>query len=268
MTIFDEQERRIWAGRADAYAGSFAALCAHPVPQLLDAAGAGAGSRLLDAGTGTGTVAAAAVERGARVTAVDADPGMAARTAADVPAADVRVAALPVLPFPDGEFDATIANFVLNHVGRPRAALAELRRVTRPGGRIAVTIWPAQAAPGQTLLPRAVEAAGVVRPGDLASLAADEEFPRTAQGLADLAREAGLSEVSCTSLDWDHQVAAEVWWSGPAAGVATIGHIVTRQDPQTVAEIKRQFARLSVPFGGPDGVLRLPHTALLAHGRV
>ena len=136
MTIFDEQERRTWAGRADAYAGSFAALCAHPVPPLLDVAGVGPGTRLLDAGTGTGTVAAAAADRGALVTAVDADPDMAARTASNVPAADVRVAALPVLPFADGEFDTAVANFVLNHVGRPRAALAELRRVTRPGGRI------------------------------------------------------------------------------------------------------------------------------------
>ncbi len=35
-----------------------------------------------------------------------------------------------------------LANFVVNHVGLPRAALAELRRVTVPGGRVAVTAWP------------------------------------------------------------------------------------------------------------------------------
>ncbi|MDT0346822.1 class I SAM-dependent methyltransferase [Streptomyces litchfieldiae] len=57
------------------------------------------------------------------------------------PAAEVRLAALPGLPFADGKFDAVLANFVLNHAGRPRAALTELRRVTHPGGRIAVTVW-------------------------------------------------------------------------------------------------------------------------------
>ena len=66
VTAFDAGERRAWAGRAEAYAGSFAKLCAYPVPQLLDAAGVKAWVRVLDVGTGSGTVAAAAVERGPR----------------------------------------------------------------------------------------------------------------------------------------------------------------------------------------------------------
>lgn len=53
----DLHERRAWAGKADAYARSFAKLCAHPVGELLDPAAVGAGTRLLDVGTGTGTVA-------------------------------------------------------------------------------------------------------------------------------------------------------------------------------------------------------------------
>ena len=42
----------------------------------------------------------------------------------------------------DRQFDVVLANFVVNHVGQPRAALAELRRVAVPGGRVAVTAWP------------------------------------------------------------------------------------------------------------------------------
>ena len=97
-----------------AYAASFAKSCAHPIPALLDAAGVAPGLRLLDVGTGCGSVAAAAAERGARVTAVDAQPDMVAWTAQAVPAADVQVAALPHLLYRDGTFDATVANFVLN----------------------------------------------------------------------------------------------------------------------------------------------------------
>lgn len=75
---FDAAEREMWQGRTEAYAGSFARLCAHPVQALLDAAGVGAGTRVLDVGTGTGTAAVAARARGARVSAVDADAGMVA----------------------------------------------------------------------------------------------------------------------------------------------------------------------------------------------
>ncbi|MEU1133587.1 class I SAM-dependent methyltransferase [Streptomyces sp. NPDC005900] len=266
-TAFDTAERQAWAGQAAAYAASFAKLCAYPVPALLRAAGVGEGVRLLDVGTGTGTVAVAAGARGAKVTAVDAEPGMVARAAREAPRADVRCAALPHLPFADGEFDAVVGNFVLNHVGRPRAALAELARVTRPGGRVAVTVWAAPAAPGQALLGRAVQAAGVTRPAHLPPLAAEDDFPRTEQGLAALLERAGLRDGDCETLRWDHRTTPEEWWSGPAAGVATIGQVVTGQTPAVIARIKEHFVTLAAEFAGDDGTLVLPHAALLAHGR-
>ncbi len=57
-------------------------------------------------------------------------------------------AALPELPMTDGAFDAVAANFVINHVGRPSDSVAELARVTRSGGLIAMTVWPAPPAGG------------------------------------------------------------------------------------------------------------------------
>ncbi|MEU4803858.1 methyltransferase domain-containing protein [Actinosynnema sp. NPDC023587] len=60
--------------------------------------------------------------------------GAASRTA---PGVDVWVSALPDLPFADESFDAVVGNFVFNHVGQPRAAVTELRRVTSRGGRVA-----------------------------------------------------------------------------------------------------------------------------------
>ncbi|WP_338058605.1 methyltransferase domain-containing protein [Streptomyces noursei] len=102
-TPFDAGERLAWAGRADAFAAGFGRLCAYTVPRLLDAAGVTEGTRALDAGTGTGTAAAAACARGARVTAVDAEPDMVRSAATAAPGAVVRLAALPHLPFPDGQ---------------------------------------------------------------------------------------------------------------------------------------------------------------------
>ena len=48
QAAFDAAERAMWQGRTEAYAGSFARLCAHPVEALLDAAGVRAGTRVLD----------------------------------------------------------------------------------------------------------------------------------------------------------------------------------------------------------------------------
>ncbi|WP_018350305.1 class I SAM-dependent methyltransferase [Longispora albida] len=265
-TVFDEAERRKWAGKAGAYAAGFAKLCAFPVPALVDAAVAGPGTRLLDVGTGTGTVAAEASARGCTVTAVDADPGMLEAAARAVPDAELLTALLPVLPFPDGEFDAVVANFVLNHVGRPSAAAAELRRVTRPGGRVAATIWAASAGPGQGLLGRAVAAAGVTPPAGLPGLEPGDEFPRTPDGFAALLRDSGLSEVSCELLTWQHRTTAREWWEAAVTGVATIGQTIVSQPPAVIATIKNHFEVLSAEFTAPDGALLLPHTALLAFG--
>ena len=138
---FDTYERELWTGRASAYERGFARLTAHAAGPLLDAAGAGPDTRLLDIGTGPGVVAGAAAARGARVTAVDAEPSMAEAAARNVPGLDVRVAVLPDLPLPDGEFDAVTGNFVIHATGDPAAVLAELRRVLRPGGRLALTTW-------------------------------------------------------------------------------------------------------------------------------
>ncbi|TQF01183.1 methyltransferase domain-containing protein [Kitasatospora acidiphila] len=263
-TPFDAYERQAWAGRAEAFAGSFAPLCAHTVPALLDAAQVAPGDRVLDVGTGTGSVAAAAVERGAAVTAVDAEPSMVELARAAVPAlAAAEVAVLPELPFADETFDAVVGNFVLNHVGQPLAALAELRRVLRPGGRLALTIWAAPAAPGQALLGRAVEATGVTRPAHLPPVSTEFDFPRTADGLAALLTAAGLREAATDTLHWTHRTTPQGWWDGAAAGVGYIGQLLLAQREQTRAEVRRHFDRISQEFTDPDGLLSLPHTALL-----
>ena len=61
---FDSYERGLWTGRADAYEGGFARLTVRAAGPLLDAAGVGAGTEVLDVGTGPGVVAAIAIERG------------------------------------------------------------------------------------------------------------------------------------------------------------------------------------------------------------
>ncbi|MEV4704466.1 class I SAM-dependent methyltransferase [Actinoplanes sp. NPDC049316] len=267
-TAFDEHQRSQWAGRATAYQSSFAALCAHPAAALLDAADVKAGGRVLDAGTGTGTVAALAHARGAHVVAVDAEPSMVALTRRRVPAADVHQAALPRLPFPDHSFDAAVANFVINHVGDPAAAMGELQRVVRPGGRIAVTIWPYPPPPAQRLWTTIFDAAGVERPTDLPRLAPDKDFPRTCVGLSTLLRQAGLTGVGCDTIAWTHRTDPESWWNGPANGIGAPGLVMQRQDTRTIARIREQYDQHTGTYRDDDGRLALPTAALLAAAAV
>jgi SAM-dependent methyltransferase len=113
-----------------------------------DRLGLAAGDRLLDLGCGAGRHAFEAARRGARVVALDADLGelkdVAALFAAlgeEAPlvAATTGADALR-LPFPDATFDRVVAAEVLEHIQRDGDALAELARVLRPGGTIAVTV--------------------------------------------------------------------------------------------------------------------------------
>ncbi|MHB8379379.1 MAG: class I SAM-dependent methyltransferase [Acidimicrobiales bacterium] len=66
--------------------------------------------------------------RGADVVAIDAEPSMLEVAHLRVPAARVCLAALPDPPFSSKYFDSAVRTFVINHVGDPAAALAELKR--------------------------------------------------------------------------------------------------------------------------------------------
>jgi len=234
------------------------------VPGLTESAQVRPGLRVLDAGTGTGTVAAAAKSIGAQVTAVDADASMIAVAARLVPGVMFQVAALPALPFDHAQFDAVLANFVINHVGRPLSALAEMRRVTARGGHVAITIWPQPPSPGVALLTRAIRDCGADRRAS--KIAPQDDFLRTEAGLRGLVQAAGLHDATCKSIDWDFVVPQADWWD-VASGVSWMREFTARQSPQFLVKVRHRFEQLSREFSTPDGNLALPITALLAVGQ-
>ncbi len=111
-------------------------------PAILALAGDVAGRRILDAGCGSGPLFAALRDRGAVVTGFDSSTGMLKLARRRLGAgADLQVADLASpLPFPDGAFDDVIASLVLHYLEDWGPALAELRRVLKPGGRLIVSV--------------------------------------------------------------------------------------------------------------------------------
>ncbi len=111
-------------------------------PAIVELAGEVAGRRILDAGCGSGPLCAALRDRGAIVTGFDSSTTMlelARKRLGDD--ADLLVAELgSPLPFPDNAFDDVVASLVLHRLQDCGPALAELRRVLRPGGRLIVAV--------------------------------------------------------------------------------------------------------------------------------
>ena len=91
--------------------------------------------RLLDAGCGDGGVARMLRQRVAEVVAVDVDASPAWR---DAPGLTFQVADAEHLPFGGASFDVIHSKDSLHHMDDPRAALAEYRRVLRPGGTLVI----------------------------------------------------------------------------------------------------------------------------------
>ena len=115
------------------------------------------GHALLDLGCGTGRHTFEALRRGADVVALDQNAedllGVELMVAAMVDAGEVTPPDGPVtlradalaLPFPNDSFDRVIASEILEHVPEDGAAIAEIVRVVRPGGLVAVSVprqWP------------------------------------------------------------------------------------------------------------------------------
>jgi SAM-dependent methyltransferase len=104
-----------------------------------------AGERWLDVATGTGEIAVRAAQHGASVTGLDFSPELIERAQGRAVAAGVEarfeVGDAERLPYADASFDVASSSFGVMFAPDHRAAAAELARVTRPGGRLALLSW-------------------------------------------------------------------------------------------------------------------------------
>jgi len=149
MTEFQEPdtfaalERREWAKSdvAQSYARVFAKAADMVVPSMIETIEAGPETDALDLCCGQGNVAAALCKAGARVTGLDFSPAMLEMARAAVPKAQFVEGDAMSLNFEDQTFDIVTIGFGMPHVPDPPKVLVEARRVLRPGGRLAFSVW-------------------------------------------------------------------------------------------------------------------------------
>jgi SAM-dependent methyltransferase len=210
-----------------------------------DACGVRAPQRVLDVGCGPGALTAELVRRlgPAAVTAVDPSPPFVAAAAERFPAVEIHTATAEHLPFAADTFDAALAQLVVHFMDDPVAGLAEMRRVTRPGGTVGACVWDF----GEGGSPLSVfwRAAREVDPA-----APDEAGrPGTQEGqLADLAARAGLAAVEPGTVSVTVPFASfDAWWEPFRLGVGPVGTYIRGLDPDVVAALRARCAELLPP---------------------
>lgn len=132
-----------WQRAASSYGNSFAHATAPFVTPLLEAAEISPGLHVLDVACGPGYLAAAAAGRGATAHGLDFSAEMVGIARSIHPDIVMTEGDAEDLPYPDGTFHAVVSSFGIHHVPRPELALAECKRVLKPGARIAFTVWAA-----------------------------------------------------------------------------------------------------------------------------
>lgn len=251
-----------WEGVGEAYAASYASLCAGTGDTLIAMLGDPDGRRLLDVGSGTGDLAARFAGRGWHVVGCEPEESMRGVAKRRHPGIRFAGGALPDLPFADGSFDAVTANFVLNHVPDPRVAARGIARIAVPGAPLAATIW----IDSPSWFWREVCARAHVVPAAGQRLAPEKDFARTAAGFAGMLAEGGWQTVTVVEESWTWRVLPASLWRSAEGGVASAGLIYRGLDDDERRRFRRGFDSLCAEHA-EDGVVPLRHTAAVAVGR-
>ena len=257
----------IWVSgsRYEAYVGRWSRLVAQ---DFLTWLAVPPGARWLDVGCGTGALTDTILRQSdpAEVVGIDPSGGFVAHAREHVrhERATFEVADAQALPFERARFDAAVSALALNFVPHPERALAEMVRVTRPGGAVAAYVW--DYAGGMQLMRHFWDAAAALDPR-AGELDEGHRFPLCRPApLEQLFRDAGLERVEVRSIevptdfrDFDDYWVPFLGAQGPAPGYA-----MSLDEPRRAA--LRDRLRAALP-AAPDGSIRLTARAWSARGR-
>jgi ubiquinone/menaquinone biosynthesis C-methylase UbiE len=237
---------------------------------LLDTVELGEGAEVLDIASGTGVVARASASRvgtSGRVVASDFSAAMLACSSAKaLPAGAARVefveASADALPFAHSSFDVVLCQQGLQFFPAQSEAVAEMRRVLRPGGAVGIAVWAA----GRPLVPFGIYGE------ELLAVGAEPPFPRAFEAATyamSLPAVRGLLEGAGFTAVAASVVELEVSW--PDAATAAVGVLGTPYAASRAAlppeQRERYDAAVLSRFAGPDGTVgpvTLPSAAVIA----
>jgi SAM-dependent methyltransferase len=230
-------------------------------PAFADFAYVGAGQRVLDVGCGSGVLTEELARRvgAGQVSGVDPSPLLEA-CAERVPGAELRQGAAESLPWADDSFDAAVAQLVIHFMEDPAVGVAEMARVTRPGGVVAACSWDFGG--GMEVLRIYWEAAQALDndlSGESRSFGKLEELDALWRELRLEDVEAGPLEVFTEYEDFD-----ELWGSF-LLGVGPAGQYVVSLPPERQNALREEYQRR---LGEPAGSIALRARAWAARGRV
>lgn len=228
-----------------------------------------AGARVLELGAGTGELAARLADEvgpSGSIVATDVAESMVdliRRRLSGVAQAEVAQVDASRIPYPDASFDAVLFRMGLMLMPEPEVTLNEIRRVLRPGGRLAVTVWAGpQDNPWMTAIGTALTMCGLVQggpaigPGGTFSLADPHDLETRVRnsGFADVTVKPVTSILHFASVD-DHFDMIRDLAPPLAAALAAA-------PAEAAAEVRQSFGGLDAKYVDEDGALYLPVAAI------
>lgn len=259
--------RESWAGAAD-YESFVGRLSRRVAPIFIDWLGVPRDADWIDVGCGTGALTATILDRAEPGSVIGSDPSeaflAAARATIDDQRARFAIGSADALPVPSAGADAAVAGLVLNFVPGLPAALAELARVLRPGGRVGAYVW--DYAERMQPIRFFFDAALTV---DAGAAEADEgaRFPVCRPGpLGDAFDAAGFADVAVREIEIPADYADfDAYWTPFLSGVGAAPKYLVGLDAAAQAAIREQL-RATLPTE-PDGSIHLAARAWAVRGR-
>jgi SAM-dependent methyltransferase len=223
--------------------------------------------RWLDLGCGTGALTQMIVEEGAPASVVGVDPSEGFIVSAHSRVKDARArfqtGSAHAIPLNDAAVDAAVCGLVLNFTHDPAKAVAEMKRVVRPGGTVAAYVW--DYAGDMQMIRLFWDAATALDPGAHA-LDEGRRFPIcSSAALLKLWNESGLDQAVCCNLDVSTTFRNfEDYWSPFLGGQGPAPTYCAALTEQARAKLRGRLQAM-VPVT-PDGTIHLVARALAVRG--